>query len=131
MSDPANKVKAENTRDASYTIPWSLIISYSVNAAMGFIAGVTVIFCAGDLDEVLDNGTQAPFVTIFYNATQSKAGTVCMLVPFLLCFMSSQISETATACRQIWAFARDNGLPFSQKLKHVSVPCTGIKKSQS
>ncbi|KAK4903070.1 hypothetical protein LTR49_026878 [Elasticomyces elasticus] len=87
--------------------PWSLMISYVVNAAMGFVAGVTVIFCAGDLDEVLDNGTQAPFVTIFYNSTQSKAGTVCMLVPIMMCFMSSQISETATACRQIWAFARD------------------------
>ncbi|KAK6419559.1 hypothetical protein LTR81_007381 [Elasticomyces elasticus] len=119
----------ENTRDASYTIPWSLMISYFVNAAMGLIAGVTVIFCAGDLDEVLANGTQAPFVTIFYNSTQSKAGTVVMLVPIMMCFMSSQISETATACRQIFAFARDNGLPFSGKLKRVpdaEVPQTAL-----
>lgn len=112
-------IVAENTKDASFTIPWSLIISYFVNAAMGFVAGVTVIFCAGDLDEVLSNGTQAPFVTIFYNSTQSKVGTVLMLVPIMMCFMSSQISETATACRQIWAFARDNGLPFSHRLKQV------------
>ena len=98
------------------------MISYFFNAAMGFIAGVTVIFCAGDLQEVLANGTQAPFVTIFYNSTQSKAGTVVMLVPIMLCFLSSQISETATACRQIWAFARDDGLPFSHKLKHVRFP---------
>ncbi|KAK3675512.1 hypothetical protein LTR78_004595 [Recurvomyces mirabilis] len=109
----------ENAKDASFTIPWSLMISYAVNAAMGFIAGVTVIFCAGDLDEVLSNGTQAPFVTIFYNSTQSKVGTVLMLLPFILCFLSSQISETATACRQIWAFARDDGLPWSHKLKDV------------
>lgn len=80
---------------------------------------MTVIFCAGDLNEVLANGTQAPFVTIFYNSTRSRAGTVIMLLPIMLCFMSSQISETATACRQIWAFARDNGLPFSEKLKQV------------
>ena len=86
---------------------------------MGFVAGVTVIFCAGDLQEVLDNGSQTPFVTIFYSSTQSKAGTVIMLVPIMLCFMSSQINETATACRQIWAFARDDGLPFSRWLKHV------------
>ncbi|KAK4560757.1 hypothetical protein LTR86_005336 [Recurvomyces mirabilis] len=111
--------RSENAKDASFTIPWSLMISYAVNAAMGFIAGVTVIFCAGDLDEVLSNGTQAPFVTIFYNSTQSKVGTVLMLLPFILCFLSSQISETATACRQIWAFARDDGLPWSHKLKDV------------
>lgn len=115
----ANDSTAENAKDASYTIPWSLVISYFINAAMGFVAGVTVIFCAGNLQEVLANGTQAPFVTIFYNSTQSKAGTIVMLVPIIMCFMSSQISETATACRQIWAFARDDGLPFSHKLKLV------------
>lgn len=68
---------------------------------------------------MLSNGTQAPFVTIFFNSTQSRVGTIVMLLPIMLCFMSSQISETATACRQIWAFARDNGLPFSKKLKLV------------
>lgn len=117
----ANNCIAENAKDASYTIPWSLVISYFFNAGMGFVAGVTVIFCAGNLQEVLDNGTQAPFVTIFYNSTQSKIGTILMLVPIMMCFMSSQISETATACRQIWAFARDDGLPFSHRLKYVRV----------
>jgi len=87
---------------------------------MGFVAGVTVIFCAGDLDEVLANGTQAPFVTIFLNSTGSRTGTILMLVPIILCFMSSMISELATASRQIWAFARDNGLPLSHKLRYVS-----------
>ena len=111
---------AENAKDASHTVPWSLVISYGFNAAMGFIAGVTVIFCAGDLDEVLANGTQAPFVTIFFNSTKSEAGTIIMLVPIMLCFMSSMISEVATASRQIWAFARDDGLPMSHRLKHVS-----------
>lgn len=86
---------------------------------MGFVAGVTVIFCAGDLQAVLYNGTQQPFVTILYNSTQSKVDTIVMLVPIILCFMSSQISETATACRQVCAFARDDGLPFSRRLKMV------------
>lgn len=100
---------AENAKDASWTIPWSLVLSYFFNACMGFVAGVTVIFCAGDLDAVLANGTQQPFVTIFYNSTGSKAGTVIMVVLIMSCALCSQISETATACRQIWAFARDDG----------------------
>ncbi|KAK4548180.1 hypothetical protein LTR36_010049 [Oleoguttula mirabilis] len=119
----------ENAKDASYTVPWSLVIAYAFNAGMGFIAGVTVIFCAGDLTEVLANGTQAPFVTIFYNSTGSKAGTVVMLVAITLCFLSSMISEVATASRQIWAFARDDGLPMSHRLKSVSdgeVPQTAL-----
>lgn len=76
---------------------------------MGFVAGITVIFCAGDLDAVLSNGTQQPFVTIFLNSTKTQAGTVAMVVVIMSCSLCSQISETATACRQIWAFARDDG----------------------
>ena len=129
---------AENAQDASYTIPWSLIISYGFNACMAFVAGVTVIFCAGDLNEVLADVAQAPFVTIFLNATGSKGGTLAMLIFITICFMSSMLSEVATASRQIWAFAREyvwsrhsfrasrladlvtsDGLPFSHKLKQV------------
>lgn len=60
---------------------------------MGFIAGVTVIFAAGNLQDVLANGTQAPFVTILYNSTHSKAGTVIMLVLIMMCFMSSRSAK--------------------------------------
>ncbi|KAK5117848.1 hypothetical protein LTR85_008622 [Meristemomyces frigidus] len=118
----------ENAKDASYTVPWSLVIAYAFNAGMGFIAGVTVIFCAGDLTEVLANGTQAPFVTIFLNSTGSKGGTVAMLVAITLCFLSSMISEVATASRQIWAFARDDGLPLSNRLKHVSKSFSQVQR---
>lgn len=30
------------------------------------------------------------------------------------------VSEVATASRQIWAFARDDGFPFSKFLRRVS-----------
>lgn len=86
---------------------------------MGLAVGITVIFCAGDLDQVLSNGIQQPYVTIFLNSTGSKAGTIVMLVTILMCMLCAQISETATASRQLWAFARDDGLPFSRYLKRV------------
>lgn len=37
----------------------------------------------------------------------------------VLCFMSALISEVATASRQLWSFARDGVLPFSELLGPV------------
>jgi choline transport protein len=38
----------------------------------------------------------------------------------IVCLTSCCISEVATASRQLWSFARDNGLPGSRWLSHVA-----------
>ena len=110
---------AENAKDASRTIPYSLLTAYTFNSILAFVAGITLIFCLGDADEVLFNPAQVPFIMIFLNSTKSKAGTVVLTVPLILCFFAALINEVATASRQLWAFARDGGLPFSAQLKAV------------
>jgi amino acid transporter len=74
-------------------------------------------FCIGDVNEVLS--APSPFVQVFLNSTGSKAGTVILLVPIILAFMSALISEIATASRQLWSFARDGGLPGGHYLEPV------------
>ena len=110
---------AENAKDASKTIPRSLMISYSFNAVLAFVAGITLIFCVGDVNEVLSNPNQTPFIMIFVNSTKSKAATVIMTVPIIMCFQSALISEVATASRQMWSFARDGGLPGGHLIEPV------------
>lgn len=97
------------------------MVAYAFNAGMAFIAGVTLIFCAGNINDILSDPNQQPYIMIFLNSTKSKAGTVIMVVPIILCFMSALISEVATASRQLWAFARDGGMPFSASLEPVSI----------
>ena len=87
---------------------------------MAFIAAVTMIFCLGNVDEVL--AAPSPFVEVFLNSTGSKAGTVILIVPIILAFCSALISEVATASRQLWSFARDGGLPGGHILEPVSHP---------
>jgi len=94
--------------------------SVALNAAMGFIMAVTLIFTLGDIKSVLATKTGYPFIQIFYNATQSLAATNIMTAIIIVCLTSCCISEVATASRQIWSFARDNGLPFSAFLSQVS-----------
>ena len=87
---------------------------------MAFIMGTSFIFCLGDLDKALDSPTGEPFIQIFYDGTQSLAGTNTMTAIIIIMLTSACISEVATASRQLWSFARDGGLPGSRWLSHVS-----------
>lgn len=112
---------AENAKDASKTIPYSLITAFGTNAILAFVMAVTLIFCIGDIDKVLAETSITPFVVIFYNSTQSKAGTVVMVLPVIITFWAALVSQLATASRQLWAFARDGGVPWSPYLAPVRI----------
>jgi amino acid transporter len=71
------------------------------------------IFTIGDLSTSLVSVTGYPFIDLFYNATKSKAAATVMTVIVVINFTASGIAVMATASRQIWAFARSKGLPFS------------------
>jgi len=94
--------------------------SQYANASLGFIIIVTLIFTMGDLDEISTTTTGFPFLAVFFNATHSYAGTSVMSLLLILPLTGSVIACVATASRQIWAFARDNGVPFSNFVRHVS-----------
>jgi choline transport protein len=111
---------AEEVQDASIVLPKVLICSIVPNGIMTLIMGVTFIFCIGDIDAVLASPTNEPFIQVFYNATQSYAGTTIMTSIIAIMLTSACISEVATASRQLWSFARDQGLPFSHWLSDVS-----------
>jgi choline transport protein len=112
-------VTAEEVQDASIVLPQVLMWSISVNGIMAIVMGVTFIFCIGDIDSVLASPTNEPFIQVFYNATQSYAGATIMTMIIVVMLTSACISEVATASRQLWSFARDNGLPCSKWLSHV------------
>ena len=99
-----------------------MISSVLVNSASGFLMLVTVCFTLGDIDEVLKTETGYPFIQVFYNATESLPGTNTMTAILVLTLTASTITEVATASRQLWSFARDRGLPFSNFFGHVRSP---------
>jgi choline transport protein len=100
---------SEETNDASKTIPLVVLWSVAGNAVMLLIVGITFIFCLGDLDSVLNSPTGQPMIQVFYNATQSVAGTSVMVAVVIIIFMSACVGQVATSSRQMWSFARDQG----------------------
>ena len=113
---------AEEIKDASETLPRAISWAVILNGCLGFIMIITLCFTLGDVNQILKTPTGFPFIEIFYNSTQSYSATNVMVTILIVTLTSSTISEVATASRQLWSFARDNGLPFSSVLSHVSYP---------
>ncbi|KAG9952316.1 hypothetical protein KCU85_g2243, partial [Aureobasidium melanogenum] len=73
-----------------------------------------LLFCITDMKAILDDPTGVPVLAIFYQATGSKLAAIvlCSLISVSICF--SELAGILVAGRTTWAFARDNGMPFSK-----------------
>ena len=110
---------AEEIKDASVTLPRSIVSGVVINGIMGFIMVVTICFTLGDVQSLLTTPTKYPFIQLFFNTTKSYAATNAMTSMIIIVFTSAVISEIATSSRQLWSFARDGGFPFSPFIAKV------------
>ncbi|KAF2110208.1 amino acid permease-like protein [Lophiotrema nucula] len=110
---------SEELHDASAVLPKAMMWATFFNGIFGIVMMITFVFCGGALDSVLDSPTGVPVLQAVYNATDSVAGTMVMGVLLVILVFFSSVSVTASSSRQIWAFARDKGLPFSSWIEYV------------
>jgi choline transport protein len=113
---------AEEIKDASIVLPRAIVTSAAINGTLGFIMTITFCFTLGDPTTILASPTGYPFIQVFFDATNSYAGASIMTAVIIVNITSACISTVATVSRQTWSFARDNGLPFSSFIAHVSSP---------
>jgi choline transport protein len=73
----------------------------------------------GDVASVLATPTGYPFIQVFYNATLSKGGATAMTSIMIVLSTANGMTNMATASRQLFAFARDRGVPFSDWFQKV------------
>ncbi|KAG9773342.1 amino acid transporter, partial [Aureobasidium melanogenum] len=100
------------------TGPFVMITCVAIGTFTGFIFLVCLLFVAGDINQVIDSGA-GPLLQILYNATNSHAGAICLLMFPLVCTVFATIAIMTTSSRMAWAFARDRGLPFSKFFSKV------------
>lgn len=132
---------AEELQDASYTLPRVMLWATIINGGMMFIMAVTVTYCIGDLDAgkwersvllssngilaladdtpVLQTPTGYPYIQIFYNVTESLPATNAMAALIVLLGWFGNMTVMAGSSRQLFAFARDEGMPFSEWISKV------------
>ncbi|OAA56905.1 Amino acid/polyamine transporter I [Cordyceps fumosorosea ARSEF 2679] len=110
---------AEEVQDAARTLPRSMMWSINLNGLMGWLTAITFCYCIGDLDQVLQTRTGYPFIQVIFNVTQSYPATNFLTSIVLLMATFSCVTIMASASRQLFAFARDRGLPCSAWLARV------------
>lgn len=101
-------------------------IGMAVITGFGYIAAVLAVI--SNIPNAIN--ASEPLLEIYYQATQNKAGSVCLMMFPLLSFVLCAIDDMATSARMAYALARDRGMPFSSHFARVSptygVPVTGL-----
>ena len=111
---------AEEISDAGKVVPQSMVWSFFLNIPLTFGLLISYLFCIGDVSEALSSPTGYPFIYVFQNATGSVAGATGLTAVVLLLLIFITTSCYASTSRQLFAFARDNGMPFSDWLARVN-----------
>jgi choline transport protein len=111
---------SEEIEHAETNVPRALITSVALNGVLGFGFLIALLFSMGDLEQALNSPTGFPLIEIFYQATQSKRATSAMVCGIVASAVAAVFALMASASRTTWAFSRDRGLPFSERLNRVN-----------
>jgi choline transport protein len=91
---------------------WSFIL----NVFLGIAMLITMLFCIGDLDTAIDS--DAPYLILFQNTGSNAVSLVLLVILFILIALGN-ITALATTSREVWAFSRDKGFPWSRWISKV------------
>ncbi|KAF2140425.1 uncharacterized protein K452DRAFT_55698 [Aplosporella prunicola CBS 121167] len=117
-ADAAVHMSEEIVKPAT-NVPRCIATSVIINGALGFGMLLALLFSIGDVDAALNTPTGYPMIEIFQQGVKSNAGASVMASIAVVLALASTTGFIATASRLTWAFARDNGLPFSRWLSKV------------
>lgn len=114
---------SEETVDAHTSVPWGMVIAVAASGFVGYIMLLSLTLSIHDISAVLTardaGGNSIPtVVAILVHAlgpTAGKAVSVLAAMAMWFCGLGA-----VTGCsRVIYAFSRDGGMPFSNRLKKV------------
>ncbi|KAJ5677035.1 uncharacterized protein N7477_002668 [Penicillium maclennaniae] len=123
---------SEEVKDAGRSVAVAIFWGYLLNGIMAAILLITYLFATPSVEDSLNDATGFPFLYVFKQAT-STAGVNGLAAIVLLPVIFSNILFNAATSRQTFAFARDNGLPFSRWIgkidKKRQIPINAIALS--
>ncbi|KAM0720175.1 hypothetical protein Q7P37_004311 [Cladosporium fusiforme] len=110
----------EELQDASLVLPRSMITCAATNYSLTLLMVITLLVVkGGDVEQLIETPYVQPYVQIFYNVTQSTSASTALTALIFALLMFGIINQVTTTSRQLWSFARDRGLPWSDFLSRV------------
>ncbi|KAJ3493581.1 hypothetical protein NLG97_g4640 [Lecanicillium saksenae] len=109
---------SEEVRNAATSIPQAMCAIFILNFCQIFLTTVTMAYHLPNVTEALHDPTTYPAIYMLRQAMPVPWVTV-MLTLIAVLLMVGNISYLVAVSRDLFAFARDNGLPFSPWLAKV------------
>ncbi|KAF2468871.1 amino acid transporter [Lindgomyces ingoldianus] len=110
---------SEETSNSARTIPKVIITTVLVNGGMAWTFVLLCLFSISNITDVLETPTGYPLIEIMHQVSKTRAGATAIMSFTLSITMAAMFGTLASVSRLTWAFARDDGLPFSEYFKHV------------
>jgi amino acid transporter len=92
---------SEETVNPSVVVPTSILLSLCINGACGFAMVIAMVFCMGNLDDAMASGPGMlgfPYMYIFQQATNSRAGATVMSAIIVLLAACADLSCLLVLC---------------------------------
>jgi len=123
---------AKEIKNAPEILPRAMMWTIVANGGMGFIMLVTFLYTMGDVEAALESSTgfKFPFIEVFRNVTGSTGGATALTSILVVAGIAGSLTAIPGTSRQIFAFARDKGLPSNQWISRVppgyDIPVNGV-----
>ncbi|KAJ4129004.1 hypothetical protein NW768_007533 [Fusarium equiseti] len=111
---------AEEMPNASQNVPIAMVGSVGINALIGLVYVVVLLFSTGSLETLLQTPTGYPFIQIFLETTKSNVGTTLLSLIIVWIATAATVAGVTSTSRTLWAFARDKSTPFDKHLSKVN-----------
>ncbi|KAK2766641.1 hypothetical protein FQN54_005952 [Arachnomyces sp. PD_36] len=109
---------SEEVKNSSKAVPRSMIAVWLINTMMAVVTYTTIAYHLPNMEEALADPSLYPIMHIIRHTMSREWMTVLLVFIFIL-IICSNTTYLAAVSRDIWAFARDDGLPFSKWLSRV------------
>ncbi|KAF2228709.1 amino acid transporter [Viridothelium virens] len=110
---------SEEVHNASWVLPRAMVATACANYFAALFMTITFMFFLGDIDAALDSPTRVPYIEVLYNVTQSKGATIVFTSLLMVLLIACMVNQVTATSRQLFAFARDGGVPFYKWLSYV------------
>ncbi|KAA1473609.1 APC amino acid permease [Dentipellis sp. KUC8613] len=111
---------SEEASNAATAVPWAILSTVIVSGVLGWAVNIALAFNMGtDLASIIDSPIGQPMATILFNGF-GKRGTLGIWALVVVAQFMMGTGAITVGARQLFAFSRDGGLPFSRFLRRVS-----------
>ncbi|KAF2148086.1 hypothetical protein K461DRAFT_283163 [Myriangium duriaei CBS 260.36] len=103
---------AEEVQNANVVVPRIMVNSLLINGVLGVIAAATFAYCVPSIEDAIGDSTGYPFLYTL-KLTMSPVGVYVLTFFLMILIMAGDVTFMVATARAAFAFARDQGLPFS------------------